>query len=326
MASVKAPFNINVSHSKCKRAKRMILEKMEDSFADAYNKLEGYANELRSSNLGTDVVINISNDALSEGKRRFLRMYICFHALKMGFKSGLRPFIGLDGTFLKRKCKGQLLLQHSLDLKIGEEIAFILDMQKNLIDSAQLVLPEAHHRYCVRHIEANWCKRWGGGEYNKYLWWAVWSIYEEYFKDQLRNIGQVDENVDNNLIESFNSWIKESRFKPIIKIFEDNRVKVINMLREHESTVMSWSNDFSPQTMQLYSQYLNIANKCHVHSNGQEGYEANEDGDKHTMNMVVKRCTCRTWNLNGITCPHAIKAIQHNKMNPLIEIHRWYTK
>ncbi|XP_075083235.1 uncharacterized protein LOC142166987 [Nicotiana tabacum] len=359
MASVKSPFNINVIHSKCKRAKRMILEKMEDSFADAYNKLEGYANELRSSNLGTDVVINISNDALSEGKRRFLRMYICFHALKMGFKSGLRPFIGLDGTFLKRKCKGQLLvvvaqdsmrhfyplawvivdketkvtwswflrlLQHSLNLKIGEEVTFILDMQKNLIDSAQLVLLEAHHRYCVRHIEANWCKRWGGGEYNKYLWWAVWGIYEEYFKDQLRNMGEVDEYMDNNLIESFNSWIKESRFKPIIKIFEGIRVKAINMLREHESTVMSWSNDFSPQTMQLYSQYLNIENKCHVHYNGQEGYEASEDGDKHTVNMVVKRCTCRTWDLNGITCPHAIKAIQYNKMNPLTEIHRWYTK
>lgn len=37
-------------------------------------------------------------------------MYICFNALKMGFKAGLRPFIGLDGTFLKGKAKGQLLV------------------------------------------------------------------------------------------------------------------------------------------------------------------------------------------------------------------------
>ncbi|XP_019239905.1 PREDICTED: uncharacterized protein LOC109219888 [Nicotiana attenuata] len=226
MASVKVAFNINVSHSKCKRAKRMILEKIEGSFADEYNKLEAYANELRSSNPGTDVVINISKDALSEGKRIFLRMYICFHALKMGFKSGLRPFIGLDGTFLKGKYKGQLLvvvaqdsmrhfyplawavvdketkvtwswflrlLQHSLDLKMGEGITLISDMQKGLIDSVHLVLPKAHHRYCVRYIEANWCKRWGHGEYKKYLWWAAWSTYEEDFKDQLRNMAQVDE-------------------------------------------------------------------------------------------------------------------------------------
>nr|XP_009794539.1 PREDICTED: uncharacterized protein LOC104241300 [Nicotiana sylvestris] len=320
MESVKAAFNINVSHSKYKRAKRMILEKMEGSFADEYNKLEAYANELRSSNPGTYVVINISKDALSEGKRRFLRMYICCHALKMGFKSGLRPFIGLDGTFLKGKCKGQLLvvvaqdsmrhfyplawsvvdketkvkwswflrlLQLSLDLKMGEGITFISDMQKDLIDSVHLVLPEAHHRYCVRHIEVNWWKKWGHGEYKKYLWWAAWSTFEEDFKDQLRNMAQVDKDgkevvehlmkyppeswsrayfdtvcknysVDNNLTESFNSWIKEARFKPIIKMLEDIRVKVMNLLREHESDMMSWSNEFSPQTMQLYNQYLKL--------------------------------------------------------------------
>nr|XP_016463747.1 PREDICTED: uncharacterized protein LOC107786747 [Nicotiana tabacum] len=43
-------------------------------------------------------------------KRRFRRMYICFHAMKMGFMSGVRPFIGLDGTSLKGKVKGQLLV------------------------------------------------------------------------------------------------------------------------------------------------------------------------------------------------------------------------
>ncbi|XP_019231252.1 PREDICTED: uncharacterized protein LOC109212099 [Nicotiana attenuata] len=110
-ASLKAAFNVNVSESKCKRAKRMILEKLEGSFTDEYNKLLAYANELKLSNPGSDVIINLSKDALEEGKRRFLRMYICFQAIKSGFKSGLRPFIGLDGTFLKGKAKGQLLVK-----------------------------------------------------------------------------------------------------------------------------------------------------------------------------------------------------------------------
>ena len=80
------------------------------SFIDDYNKLEAYAQELKQSNPGSDVLINISKDALAEGKRKFLRMYICFDALKKGWKSGLRPFIGLDGTFLKGICKGVLLV------------------------------------------------------------------------------------------------------------------------------------------------------------------------------------------------------------------------
>ncbi|XP_070021656.1 uncharacterized protein [Nicotiana sylvestris] len=109
-AILKAAFNVNVSELKCKRAKRLILENLEGSFTDEYNKLVAYVNELKFSNPGSDVVVNLSKDALAEGRRRFLRMYIYFHAMKMGFKSGLRPFIGLDETFLKGKVKGQLLV------------------------------------------------------------------------------------------------------------------------------------------------------------------------------------------------------------------------
>ncbi|KAK4409116.1 hypothetical protein Sango_0492600 [Sesamum angolense] len=37
------------------------------------------------------------------------RMYVCFGGLKEGFLDGCRPFIGLDGCFLKGMHKGQLL-------------------------------------------------------------------------------------------------------------------------------------------------------------------------------------------------------------------------
>ncbi|OIT36819.1 senescence-specific cysteine protease sag39, partial [Nicotiana attenuata] len=53
-------------HSKLKRSKRMILKSLDDSFVDEYNKIEAYANELRISNPGSDVIINTSKDALAE--------------------------------------------------------------------------------------------------------------------------------------------------------------------------------------------------------------------------------------------------------------------
>nr|XP_016442509.1 PREDICTED: uncharacterized protein LOC107767910 [Nicotiana tabacum] len=112
---LRAAFELNVSHGKCKRAKILILNKLKGSFKDEYNKLGGYVNELKISSPGSDIIINLSKDTLLEGKRRFLRMYICFHAMKMGFKEGMRPFIGLDGTFLKGKAKGQLLVVVGLD-------------------------------------------------------------------------------------------------------------------------------------------------------------------------------------------------------------------
>ncbi|XP_059315684.1 uncharacterized protein LOC132066380 [Lycium ferocissimum] len=103
-------FKLNISASKMKKVKRIVLEKLDGSYIDDFNRLEAYAQELRDSNPGTDVMINISKKALEQGKRRFLRMYVCFQALKSGWRGGLRPFIGLDGTFLKGKCRGILLV------------------------------------------------------------------------------------------------------------------------------------------------------------------------------------------------------------------------
>ncbi|KAH0716097.1 hypothetical protein KY284_009002 [Solanum tuberosum] len=181
-------FNLNTNDSKLKRAKRMALQKMQGSFLDEYNRLEAYANEIRMTNPGSDVVINLSKDAM------------------VGWKEGLRPFIGLDGTFLKGQCKGQLLvamaqdcdnsfyplawavvdkettttwtwflqlLEKSLNLKNGDSITFMSDMQKGLLNAVENVLPLSNHRYCVRHVEANWMKRFRTGEMKKLMWWLT---------------------------------------------------------------------------------------------------------------------------------------------------------
>ncbi|KAM3398719.1 hypothetical protein P3S68_002235 [Capsicum galapagoense] len=144
-------FKLNASYSTMKRVKRLILEKLEGSYIDEFNKLEAYAQELRESNPGTDMIINISKEALNQGKRRFLRMYVCFQALKNGWKAGLRPFIG------------------SLDLADGEGLTFMFDMQKGLLNVISQVYLKAHHRWCVRHIAANWSKIWRSVQMKKLL-------------------------------------------------------------------------------------------------------------------------------------------------------------
>ncbi|XP_019237296.1 PREDICTED: uncharacterized protein LOC109217497 [Nicotiana attenuata] len=238
---------------------------------------------------------------------------------------------------------------------MGEGITFISYMQKGLIDSIQTVLPESHIRFCVRHIEVNWCKRWGSGEFKKLLWWAAWSTYEEALKDQIKNMGQVDDDgkevvedllkyppkcwsraffdtvcknqsVDNNLTESFNAWILQARHKPIIKMLEDIRIKVMNMITEHEAEVMSWGNEYSPKSMELYNQFMRIALKCHVNGSADHGYEVTESSDRHIVNLRLKKCTCRAWDLCGIPCPHAICALLHKKVDPLSQIHWYLTK
>ncbi|WMV41539.1 hypothetical protein MTR67_034924 [Solanum verrucosum] len=165
--------DINVSEAKCKKAKRKIIETLDSSFVDSYNKLEGYAIELRSCNLGSDIVIDLSKEALSNDK------------------------------VIKRTWTW--FMKHSLELQNGEGLTFISDMHKGLFDVVSTLLPEAHPRYCARHIEANWCKRWGK--------------------------------------ESLNAWILEARYKPIIGMLEDIRVKIMKKLAAKEVVVRKWKDD-----------------------------------------------------------------------------------
>ncbi|PHT55083.1 Glucan endo-1,3-beta-glucosidase 6 [Capsicum baccatum] len=159
-----------------------------------------------------------------------------------------------------------------------------------------------HHRYCVRHVEANWMKRFRSGEMKKLLWWASWSTYEKDFKDQLSALGALSEEVvkyllkfnpvrwcraymgtiyknqilDNNFTESFNSWILEPSGKPILKMLEEIRVKIMNRLKEKKTQVSKWKEIFSPKCMELFIAHKKIAQLCTVNFNGDIGYEMSE--------------------------------------------------
>ncbi|XP_075095167.1 uncharacterized protein LOC142173469 [Nicotiana tabacum] len=260
-ASLKAAFNVNISEVKCKRAKRLILESLEGSFTDEYNKLVAYVIELKFSNPGTDVIVNLSKDALAEGKRRFLRMYISFYAMKMRFKNWLTPFIGLNGTFLKGKVKGQLLVAVGQDSSVSQ-----------VDDDVKAVIEDL-----LKYPPTCWSR----------------AFFDTTYKNQ---------SVDNNLTESFNAWILQARHKPIIKMLEEIRIKVMNMLTDNEAEV------------------------CHVNGNANQGYKVTEGNDRHIVNLGAKKYTCRTWDLCGLSCPHAICALLYKKVDPLSEIHRYLSK
>ena len=57
---------------------------MHGSHNDQYNKLQAYINEIMTSDRGTDVCLQISQEALEKEKKRvFSRLYICFNAAKV---------------------------------------------------------------------------------------------------------------------------------------------------------------------------------------------------------------------------------------------------
>ncbi|KAG5624865.1 hypothetical protein H5410_010083 [Solanum commersonii] len=78
--------------------------------------------------------------------------------------------------------------------------------------------------------------------------------------------------------------------------------------------------------IEMYNEFLKIANVCELNFNGDDGFEVSEENDRHIVNLAAKKCTYRVWVLTGIPCPHSIKALLYKSLDPLEEIHWWYSK
>ncbi|XP_051191015.2 uncharacterized protein [Lolium perenne] len=200
--AVLADLCAEVSIAKCKRAKKIVMERLIDSTNGEFSRVFDYHLELVRSNPGSIVAVTLNPDVVD--RPVFERMYVCLDACKKGFMAGCRRVVGLDGCFLKGAVSGQLLcavgrdannqmypiswacvevesydswywflsyLQKDIQINNhGEGWVIISDQQKGLIKAVSEIVPQAEHRMCARHIYANWKKLHRDKKFQKMFW------------------------------------------------------------------------------------------------------------------------------------------------------------
>ncbi|XP_010678151.3 uncharacterized protein LOC104893714 [Beta vulgaris subsp. vulgaris] len=173
----------------------------------------------------------------------FERMYICFEALKKGFLAGCRPFISLDGCFLKGPYGGQLLvavgkdgnnqmfpiawavvevestsswtcfltfLREDLLSNEGAGYTFMSDQQKGLLKAVSDVFPQAESRVCARHVYCNFRGVFRGGlEYRKQFWIMAKSTTENEFLLNLEKMRIISNDAADDLLNrNYKKWCR----------------------------------------------------------------------------------------------------------------------
>ncbi|KAL0352363.1 UNVERIFIED_CONTAM: hypothetical protein Scaly_1625000 [Sesamum calycinum] len=144
-----------------------------------------------------------------------------FDAQMKGFLEGCRPIIGLDACFLKGPFGGQLMAAIGrdgnnqmfplamavvececkeswtwfLDMLLSAfgnvdlmRCTFISDRQKGLIDSFQAVMPYTKHRFCVRHLYANFKLKFKNKALKDLMWGAASAYLEDGFNQKMNEI------------------------------------------------------------------------------------------------------------------------------------------
>lgn len=223
------------------------------------------------------------------------------------------------------------------DLSVGDGEGWVLisDQQKGILAGVEKWAPMAEHRNCARHIYANWRKKFKKKEWKK-KWWrcakapclmlfnlaraklaqatkegaqALLNTDPSHWSRAWFKIGSNCDSVDNNFCESFNKWIVEARFFPIITMLETIRRKVMVRIQENSTKADRWSTGICPNILKKINSYIGVSGYCHAVCNGDDCYEVVHWDHRFTVNLGQKTCCCRYWQLSDLPCPHAISCI-----------------
>ncbi|CAN1163652.1 hypothetical protein LINPERPRIM_LOCUS32744 [Linum perenne] len=244
------------------------------------------------------------------------------------------------------------LLKLDLDIRNGYGWCFSSDQQKGLVPSIAELFPDSDHRLCARHIYNNWRKKFKNPGWQKIFWLCAKSSTEALFirnKEELskENVAAAEamtnidpkhwsrayfpttvkcDSVDNSMSESFNSLILEARHKPIFSMLEDIRTMCMEQIAVKRDLAIKWKADFCPKILSKLAARAKGVRYCHIIGNGNDGYEVRyKDEDRYSVQLDKGKCSCRSWDLTGIPCSHAITCIISEGKDPERYISDWYT-
>jgi len=235
--------------------------------------------------------------AMSDGNEsKFKRLFISYEATINGFVH-CRPLLGLDGTHLTSKYGGILLAAtapdargqlfpvafaivsvenddnwewflrnlHSIvkdnlpvSITATDDITFLSDRQKGLLEGVATWFPGSAHAYCLRHLVDNFSKRFKHKDLISLLWQAARATTEAEFHtacNAMRAInfqcvewllgtahpmhwatvyfrGRRYGHLTSNIAESLNAWLLQARSLPIEGMLEAIREKLMGWFAE----------------------------------------------------------------------------------------------
>ncbi|CAI9298295.1 unnamed protein product [Lactuca saligna] len=323
-AAVSQNFGILVSVGQCKRARKYALQLIDGTLVEHYAKLWSYAEEIRRLNPGSIVKLDVNH--MPHGKNYFSKFYVCFDALKKGWKEGCRKIIGLDGCFLKGIYKGELLcdvgrdannriypiscavvcvenkenwrwfldlLIDDLGLNLGYGYNVISDQHKGLIEVVKELLPYVEHRQCAKHISQNLRKRYSGAQYESILWKACKATTEVDFKVVMKDLEVLDPSARQYLMDKVPKTWSRAYFQPrrwcdVVEngMSESFNVVIVDARKKPIITML--------EELRMYMMERVFKKKCK---------------DAYEVDVEEGTCSSRFWQLNGIGCVHSVAAI-----------------
>ncbi|XP_073127419.1 uncharacterized protein [Henckelia pumila] len=310
MKDLQRDYGVELEYHRVWAGKEMAMHDIHGTDEGSYDKLRWYCQNVKETNPGSFVECEI--DPMTQ---KFRRLFICFHACLVGFISGCRPLIFLDGTHIKNKYKGCLLVTVAKDanddiftlayavvdaendsnwewfcyhlknvlasqyIMVFHRYTFFSDRHPGLIKAIQSVFPGSYHSYCLRHLVDNFVKQvlrryplHNKKHWSSVLKKAAYTPLRHEFTQHIKSItdsmplaqdflvSSSPENwanslflgerwgvINNNIVESWNNWVKPARHLPIVAMVDNIRIQIMTMMQQRREKTLEMTRELSPR-------------------------------------------------------------------------------
>ncbi|CAI9287937.1 unnamed protein product [Lactuca saligna] len=330
-AKVSTKFNLIVSVTQCRNARRHALDEIEGCLIEHYGKVWSYGEEITRTNPGSTVKIDVN--VMPDSTTYFSKIYVCFKGVKDGWIAACRRVIGVDGCFLKGICRGQLLATIGMDannhifpiawavveVENKETWKWFLDL---LLDDIEMRIVHGLTLISDQH------KRLSKKGFQQHNIDNVLSTSMLTSRKDSKAFFEVDRACDayeNGISECFNSIIDLARKRPLITMLEEIRIYAMERMYKMLLEGQSWGN------LKIYPSIRLKISKLKKHQrfwgvihSGIQQYEVRLGNDGYAVDLNNNTCGCRSWQVSGIPCVHGVASISYLNRNAEDYVAPWF--
>ncbi|KAG8364885.1 hypothetical protein BUALT_Bualt18G0045100 [Buddleja alternifolia] len=331
----------HISEDQAYRAKRRAIKIIEGDPDEQFSWLWDYANEIRRTNPGSTVIVG--TDGTSDGCHlKGPHQGVLLTAVAVDPNNNIYPI----SYAMVMKESGDTwdwfltLLKVDLNILDEQKYTFMSDKQKGLIKAFSEVFPNSPHRFCVRHLNGNFVKAgFRGQAFKNALWRAANATTENEFSNRMEEMKALNteafewfndkppqewckahfntnlkcDMLLNNVCETFNGNILCARELPILSMLEWIMEYLMKRLQENRDRAKhKWKGEICPRIKKIISKRVEKMGSCMPIKSDDMHYLVrcmDDEAQQYSVDLENKTRGCRKWDLSGIPCKHACRAI-----------------
>nr|GLL46201.1 uncharacterized protein LOC109174707 [Ipomoea trifida] len=172
------------------------------------------------------------------------------------------------------------------------------------------------HRFCVRHMHANFVKDGFTGNVLKQKLWAVCkATTEPEYKRQMEELKALNAKA----AEWLDARDAKHYCKAYFSTFPKTDLLLNNVCESWNGTILNFRDKPVLKEKDRACRYSTYKSNDNLYQVDDENFRC------FKVDLINKQCSCRRWDLTGIPCSHAIAAIRKQRESPEDYVHHCYT-